>query len=550
MTKSNHLFPEHGIQLETVEAASQIFRVLGRAQEIINQVEEDSLLDEMLELFVQTCAAERGMLHLVDESQDVKLEALMGWEVPTQSGSPAHHDGHLAREVIQTGKSLVIEDLRDDPRREYLPDVDNSGLENCLVFPLMAGGRPLGAASIFNYSQAPLDLLQFLGDYVASEVEKSLLLLASHQREEQLEELIDVFQEISVTLDRDKILSLILEKVCDLLDVEGSSLFLVDPKSDELILYLSSNLNQSELAALRLPAGTGSIGQVAQSGETICLNDAIDDERHYKGVDQLSGFETRSLVAVPLRVPNIVLGQDLGTTGDRIIGGIEAVNKLEGDFDEMDVQTLETLAKQAATVMHIANLYTEADDLFINTISALVAAIDAKDPYTKEHSQRVATYSVKIAEEMGLPVEMQRRVKVGALLHDIGKIGVSDVILAKRDRLSDEEWDRIKTHPCVGMNIMKQVHLSDDELAALMQHHERMDGLGYPNGLKGEAISLVARIVAVADVFDALTSARPYRPAMSVAVALDILEKEAGNHLDPKCVDAFFRAQVKGEIVV
>jgi putative two-component system response regulator len=100
------------------------------------------------------------------------------------------------------------------------------------------------------------------------------------------------------------------------------------------------------------------------------------------------------------------------------------------------------------------------------------------------------------------------------------------------------------------MNIMKQVHLSEDELAALGQHHERMDGLGYPNGLKGEAISLVARIVAVADVFDALTSARPYRPAMSVAVALDILEKEAGNHLDPKSVDAFFRAQVKGEIVV
>ena len=550
MTKSNQSAPTYSVQLETVEAASQIFRVLGRAQEIVNRADADSLLDEMLELFVQTCAAEMGMLHLLDESEDVRLEALTGWGDATQSGSPPSRDGRLAKEVIQTRKSLVIEELRDDPRRERLPDVGNGELENCIVLPLIAGDRSLGAVSIFNYSQAPLDLLHFLANYIASEVEKSLLLSASHRREEQLEELIDVFQEISVTLDGDKILALILEKVCDLLDVEGSSLFLVDPKTDELILYLSSNLNQSQLAALRLPAGTGIIGQVAQTGETICLNDVLGDGRHYKGVDQLSGFETRSLVAVPLRVPNIVLGQDLGTTGDRIIGGIEAVNKLEGDFDERDVQLLETLAKQAATAMHIANLYTEADDLFISTISALVAAIDAKDPYTKEHSQRVATYSVKIAEEMGLPVEMQRRVKVGALLHDIGKIGVSDVILAKRDRLSDEEWDRIKTHPCVGMNIMKQVHLSEDELAALGQHHERMDGLGYPNGLKGEAISLVARIVAVADVFDALTSARPYRPAMSVAVALDILEKEAGNHLDPKCVDAFFRAQVKGEIVV
>ncbi|MBC8505013.1 MAG: HD-GYP domain-containing protein, partial [Chloroflexi bacterium] len=238
-----------------------------------------------------------------------------------------------------------------------------------------------------------------------------------------------------------------------------------------------------------------------------------------------------------------------GTAEGHLIGGVESINKIDGYFDENDSQLLSTLAEQAATVLHIAQLYTDADELFLNTIKALVAAIDAKDPYTEGHSQRVSDFSVAVAEQLNLSPEVRHRIRIGALLHDIGKIGISDSILTKPDHLSTEEYDEVKKHPAIGAQIIKEVRLLQDELPALSQHHERMDGNGYPNGIKGDQISSIARIVAVADVFDAVTSDRPYRDAMDINTALQILREEAGDHLDSQYVDAFIDAFKKGKIM-
>jgi len=237
-----------------------------------------------------------------------------------------------------------------------------------------------------------------------------------------------------------------------------------------------------------------------------------------------------------------------GTAEGQIIGGVEAVNKIDGYFDEHDIQLLSTLAEQAATVLHIAQLYTDADELFLNTIRALVAAIDAKDPYTVGHSQRVSDFSVTIAEQLDLSPEARHCIRIGALLHDIGKIGIPDTILAKPERLTPAEYTIVKKHPTIGANIIKEVRLLQEELPALSQHHEHMDGNGYPKGLKGDQISPIARIVAVADVFDAITSERPYRAAIDSATALQILRQEAGTHLDEQYVDAFIEAYANGKI--
>jgi putative nucleotidyltransferase with HDIG domain len=175
----------------------------------------------------------------------------------------------------------------------------------------------------------------------------------------------------------------------------------------------------------------------------------------------------------------------------------------------------------------------------MDIIKALAAAIDAKDPYTVGHSHRVSTYAVAVARRLGLSPEMIQHVRIGGLLHDIGKIGIPDAILLKPGRLTQEEYNWMKKHPEVGENIMKQVRLLHNALPCLGEHHEKMDGTGYPRGLKGDQISILGRIVAVADVFDAITSDRPYRIGLSVEDGLDLLCEGVGTQFDGNCVEAF-----------
>ena len=419
---------------------------------------------------------------------------------------------------------------------------------NSIAFPLFLRGNVLGVVQIFNYTKAPLELIRLLGSRMASEIEKTILLQASEQRSQRLEALVNIIQKISSTLDREQVLLCIIEAARDLLSVEASSLFLLDEETSELTLYISQHTDKTHLPRLRIPPGKGIIGHVVATGETVCSHDVHQDGRHFPGIDQITGFQTRSLLAVPLRSPAVVLGQDRGEAESKIIGGLEAVNKINGIFTNEDAQLLSTLANQAATVLRLANLYADANELFLDTLKAITTAIDAKDPYTHGHSQRVSDFSVAIAKEMNLPPEVIHHIRIGGLLHDVGKIGIPDGILTKPGRLTEDEFRKMKEHPAIGENIMGQVRMLKNELPALSEHHERFDGSGYPRGLTGEEISLVGRIVATADAFDAITSNRPYRQELSAEEALEILNEARGTHLDPQCVDALINAYIKGSI--
>jgi putative nucleotidyltransferase with HDIG domain len=180
-------------------------------------------------------------------------------------------------------------------------------------------------------------------------------------------------------------------------------------------------------------------------------------------------------------------------------------------------------------------------ELYLSTIKSLALAVDAKDQYTHQHILRVQRYAVAIAKRMGLADDELEGVNTGALLHDIGKIGVPDAVLLKPGRLTDEEFDLIKQHPSMGAQILGPVEFPWPVLPVVKYHHEKWDGTGYPEGLKGEAIPLTARILAVADVYDALTSNRSYRSAWSHEKARAEIERCAGSHFDPQVVDAFLQ---------
>ena len=537
--------------LKAEEEASQLYRVLARANQIASSTELDDLLNQMLDLIIKICGANAGTLYLFDKETnelvfkvvkgDPESQKLIGQRISSETG--------IVGVTIHQDEPLVIEDLTNDPRW-YRPLGENQiqHLHNAISLPLLLGSKPIGAVQVFNYQQAPLQLIQLLGNRMASEIEKAVLLQASERRGERLEALVSIIREISTTLDRDQILNLIMEKARILLKAEASSLFLLDEATGDLVLHIARDVNETRLPEVRVPKGEGIIGFVVETGETAFVRDADADKRHYSAVDQVSGKDTHDVLAVPLIAPKVLLGQERGITEAKIIGGLEAINKIEGVFTEADARILRTMADQAATVFHIANLYADANELFLDTIKALVATIDAKDPYTEGHSQRVSEFCVAIAREMGISQEDIHHIRIGSLLHDVGKIGIPDAILSKPERLTPEEFEEMKNHPSMGATIMGQVRMLQTEIPALEQHHERMDGKGYPYGLQENEISLFGRIVAVADVFDALTSNRPYRQAMSAEEALEILHKTAGSHLDVQCVEAMTQAYLKGHI--
>ncbi len=239
--------------------------------------------------------------------------------------------------------------------------------------------------------------------------------------------------------------------------------------------------------------------------------------------------ELDSVMALPLTV-------------DEDTYGCLVVFKTRNDqFTSYELKLMKALARKGAFVIRDSRLYEDLDSLFFNLIKLLVNTIENKDEYTKGHSQRVKTFTVRLAELMNLPPTEIETLNLSGLLHDIGKQGVPDAVLKKEGKLTDEEFDLIKTHPICGVNLIKHIKQFEKCLPHIRYHHERIDGRGYPDGLADREIPQGARIIAVADTYDALTSNRCYRPRFSADKAFDIVAEASGTQLDPEIVEVLLQ---------
>lgn len=240
--------------------------------------------------------------------------------------------------------------------------------------------------------------------------------------------------------------------------------------------------------------------------------------------------------AVAAMIPGV--GQSLGVL---CIGRLATTGAFLPDERDMVVG----FAQATAVALQKLVLRENHERNLVDTITAFVNAIESKDPYLKGHSARVALYATEIARMMGLDEETVQVVSRGAMLHDLGKLSIMDTILRKPERLTEDEFTLIKAHPVVGERILKPLRFLAREACAVRHHHERFDGSGYPDGLSGEDIPLAARIVTVADVFDAVTSNRPYRTALPVEAARQEIVRGRGTHFDPQVADAFLKIPVE-----
>ncbi len=360
----------------------------------------------------------------------------------------------------------------------------------------------------------------------------------STKRLAQLNTLIELTSLISSTLDTGEIRRRAIEAATKLLNAEAGSLILVDQDSGGLFFEVAVGDRGDKLKEIRLKKGQGIAGWVAEKGEGVIIPDVQSDPRFFKGADEKSEFLTRDMICVPVK------------TKDRVLGVLQAINKKNGDFDSEDMTAFNALANQVAVAIENANLYQELKEAFYGTAQALAETIEKRDPYTGGHTKRVMNYSLAIGRALGLPKKEMENLKLAAILHDIGKIGVRDNVLLKEGRLDPDEIEKMNRHPGYGSEILRHIKQLKDVIPGVRGHHEKYDGTGYPDGLKDGEIPLAARIIAVADTFDAVTTDRPYRKALSFEKAFEELKKYSGKQFDATVVDAFFMAWKEMEIFI
>ena len=336
---------------------------------------------------------------------------------------------------------------------------------------------------------------------------------------------------LNSTLDQEEVRERAMQAATRLMNCEVSSLLLLDNDSHELYFEVALGDKGEKVKEIRLQVGEGIAGWVAKHGEPLLIADVVNDERHFRKADEKSKFVTRDMLCVPLKVKN------------KVIGVLEAINKLEGEvFNDEDLKLFLLLANQVAIAVDNARLYKELRETFLQTVEALADAIEKRDPYTGGHTKRVVRYSTAISEYIGIDPSEKESLKISAILHDIGKIGIEDVVLRKPSRLSKEEFEEMKKHPVLGHEIMGKILQLRDVIPGMRYHHERCDGKGYPDGLTCDEIPLIARIIAVADAFDAMTTDRPYRKGLDMDTAVEELERCSGKQFDEHIVRAFVRA--------
>jgi HD-GYP domain-containing protein (c-di-GMP phosphodiesterase class II) len=540
----------------------RIIDVVHRVSQIAAYTDLPTLLDRSLELFVELAHAEAGTLYLYDAQRDelvfhvvrgdASSQKLVGTRLPAGQG--------VAGAALRSDQPIFVSDVASDPRwNRSVGELARLTLRTMYCLPLSIDGRPIGVVQVFNLPPNAVDddgeiaLLRILASTMVSVIDKTRLLQEAERRERRQRALADIQARLTRTLERTELLKLIMNYARDLLEVEATSVWelIEDLETGERVLrsHVATGDRGEHVTGITVPFGQGIIGRVVASGEGILVDDVSQDSRHYQQVDQSSGFQTRSILCVPLQAPSIELGPERGRVESRIIGGAQALNKIGGPFTPDDVELFQSFANLAATVLQLSSLYNDTYDLMMGMIKALAGAVDARDRNNRQHSQRVSDFSVAIAEEMQLPSDEIYHVRIGSLLHDIGKIGIPDAILDKPGRLTDEELVEMRSHTTKGHDIMSQAELRrllHTELPALLQHHERLDSRGYPHGIGEEEMTWIARIVAVADVFDALTSERPYKSAWDAEKAITYLLERSGTEFDERCVEALARARAKG----
>jgi len=366
-------------------------------------------------------------------------------------------------------------------------------------------------------------------------VERKIRIMGMQEELKRLSPLSGIYRVIkAMATERqlESLLEVITKETRSILTCERCSVFILDKQKGELWTQIAQGIDKDKQIRVSLSAAS-IVSQCARSARQINIQDAYSDKQFDPTFDRLSGYRTKSILCVPM----------LNINGD-IIGVFQALNKSSGSFSKSDEEWLLALTTVAAGLIEQAQAYLEIEHFVDRTLETLAQTIDKRDPLTAGHSVRVTNYSLLLGKSLEIPETDTPVLRYSAMMHDYGKIGVPEAILWKNGRLTAEEFACVQQHARYTYDLLSNLPFKG-KLASVpfvaSCHHEKIDGSGYYRGLKGNDIPYLARIIAVADVFDALTSVRHYRNRMPIDKVADIMYSGKGNHFEPKYVSSFFK---------
>jgi putative nucleotidyltransferase with HDIG domain len=440
--------------------------------------------------------------------------------------------------AIKLGIPQILRDVETPEYKVWLPVAKKYGFKSSAAFPIKdEKGKIWGSLNLYSkkknyFSSETIEIFNSFSELLGLTFKNAFLREQANRRLNKIVTLRNIDLAILSSLDIRVIYNVFLHEAVSSLQIDAISLLEFNEFTQEFKLKVQKGLSNEELKKQSIKIGSFIPGKAAKERRIIKASLKEMDEPLRKRIMEEQGF-------------NIYYASPMIAKG-KILGIVEVFRRNELEEEEIWVEFFEALTGQVSMALENAKLLFELqnakEDLLLaydQTIEALSYALDLRDKETKGHSRRVTELTVKIAEKFGIRGEKLRYVKWGALLHDIGKLGVPDSILLKPGPLTEEEWEIMKKHPEYGYNMLKKVDFLLPALEIPLYHHEKWDGSGYPKGLKGDEIPLPARIFAVVDAWDALTNERPYRPPWSKEKALEYIISQSGKHFDPEVVKVF-----------
>jgi HD-GYP domain-containing protein (c-di-GMP phosphodiesterase class II) len=479
-----------------------------------------------------------GLFLRDSETGDRVLQAQCGFD-----NAPEHwrlHPGEgLSEKALLTGELQYWPDVTREPR--YVPG--RLGMLSEVDIPLKIAGSVLGVLVVEDgrvdaFGAEDFAVLQAVGNQLSVALENARLFEETSQHLKQVQALHAIDMAISGSLDLRVTLNVLLDQITTQLGVDAADVLLLNPHSQALEYAAGRGFRTAALQHTYLRLGEGHAGRAALERHIVNVPDMAGAEDGFKRSPLLHQEGFIAYYGVPL----IAKGQ--------VKGVLELFHRAPLAADPEWLEFLETLATQTAIAIDNASLFdnlqranVELTMAYDTTLEGWSRALDLRDKETEGHTQRVTELTLRLARAMGVSEDELVHVRRGVLLHDIGKMGIPDSILLKPGPFTEEEWAIMRQHPLYAYKMLAPIVYLHSALDIPYCHHEKWDGTGYPRGLKGEEIPLAARIFAVVDVWDALRSDRPYRPAWPEEKAWEYIQEQAGKHFDPRVVEVFLRTR-------
>ena len=526
----------------------QIINEAGR--QLSSVLELDQLLGDILRLMTERFRYTHASIYLIRDDKIVptRVNGMTQdmWEHAQRFFFAKVGGEGLISQAAAGGQIVSIGDVKIDSRWQFLGGSDST--RSVVVVPMITRGKVIGvlvvASNLPNaFETSDVAVLELIAAQSAIALENAQLYDATRRNLRKLDALRTIDHAISATLELKETLGILIERAIEHLGQKNAAGLVALTESDNKTLKIAGvrNLSAKFIENFGVRVGESIVGHVVEDGIPRVVSDLASDPRT-RSQNLREQEQLESLIAVPMRVEG------------RTIGVLAIYTRQSHKFSDEETDFFTTLGGQAAIAAQNAQLYErtksqatslaqlaeQLQESYVQTLAAMCAALDLRDHETEGHSLRVTDMTVKLANAIGIHDDQQLRdLRFGAMLHDVGKIGVSDTILLKPDSLTESEWVEMKKHPGYGANMLRDIHFLEGAVPIVLYHQERWDGSGYPKRLKGEEIPLSARIFAVADVYDALTSERPYRKPMTGQAAREYVCSQSGIWFDPQVVDQF-----------